>query len=292
MVVEEDGGDTTSSTGSCQLECLRGRDGRDGRDGVRGEKGERGSVGTAGEKGEVGGGEKGEKGQMGDKGALGPNGPPGMKGSKGEAGGTGNRGSEGPTGLRGQKGDVGEKGDKGGRGERGGQGAGSYGGVYVRWGRTSCPNATGTELVYSGRAGGSSTGSDFTCLPNDPEYSTSSDTLRAFTVYGVGYQSSPAGVSGQSIPCTVCYSSLRPTVVMIPAKLTCPPHWTSEYTGYLMTSSGRRSRHECVDQSPESLSGTAAYQFYPLNVGCNGAGLTCPPYSSTGNALTCAVCSR
>ena len=281
---------------------MRGRDGRDGRDGIRGEKGERGDVGppgengTRGEKGESGiQGENGEVGGPGPQGISGPTGSQGVKGERGEKGDVGNRGFHGPQGLPGPTGPQGEKGDKGERGEKGDrgiQGPAHSGGVYIRWGRTSCPNATGTELVYSGRAGGSSTGSDFTCLPNDPEYSTSSDTLRAFTVYGVGYQSSLAGVSGQSIPCTVCYSSLRPTVVMIPAKLTCPPHWTSEYTGYLMTSSGRRSRHECVDQSPESLSGTAAYQFYPLNVGCNGAGLTCPPYSSTGNALTCAVCSR
>ena len=48
---------------------------------------------------------------------------------------------------------------------------------YVRWGRTSYPNVTGTELVYSGRAGGTSMlslsiqggGAEKLCLP-DPAY--------------------------------------------------------------------------------------------------------------------------
>ncbi|CAI7992096.1 Collagen alpha-5(VI) chain [Geodia barretti] len=191
----------------------------------------------------------------------------GRDGRDGRDGVRGEKGERGSVGTAGEKGEVGggEKGEKGQMGDKGALG----------------PNGPPGMKGSKGEAGG--TGNRGSEGPTG---------LRGQKVYGVGYQSSPAGVSGQSIPCTVCYSSLRPTVVMIPAKLTCPPHWTSEYTGYLMTSSGRRSRHECVDQSPESLSGTAAYQFYPLNVGCNGAELTCPPYSSTGNALTCAVCSR
>ena len=79
--------------------------------------------------------------------------------------------------------------------------------------------------------------------------------------------------------------------MMIPAKLTCPPHWTSEYTGYLMSNNNLRSKHECVDKSPETLNGVYDYQFYPLHVIC-GHGLSCPPYSSASKALTCVVCSR
>ena len=48
--------------------------------------------------------------------------------------------------------------------------------TYTRWGKSSCPNITGTELVYTGRAGGSHTTADkgggvnFQCMPLDPEY--------------------------------------------------------------------------------------------------------------------------
>lgn len=47
----------------------------------------------------------------------------------------------------------------------------------------------------------------------------------------------------------------RPSVVMIPAKATCPTSWTMEYYGYLMSahSNHYRTMFECVDQDQESL---------------------------------------
>ena len=46
--------------------------------------------------------------------------------------------------------------------------------VYTRWGRTSCPNDTGAELVYEGITGGSfwdhGGGANYVCLPKDPQY--------------------------------------------------------------------------------------------------------------------------
>ena len=62
--------------------------------------------------------------------------------------------------------------------------------VYIRWGKTSCPNVTGTELVYAGRAGGSwyrhtGGGANYLCMPNDPDY--------------LAYQSGVQGVKVQ--PC-------------------------------------------------------------------------------------------
>ena len=42
--------------------------------------------------------------------------------------------------------------------------------VYTRWGRTTCSNTTGTQLVYTGRAAGSyhtanGGGANYLCLP-------------------------------------------------------------------------------------------------------------------------------
>ena len=305
---EEEGGDP-NTTPSCQLEALRGRDGRDGvngrdgRDGIRGEKGDMGNVGPPGEKGEVGEGERGEKGEVGGHGPQGISGPQGAEGAKGERGEKGDHGSQGlhgpqgftgPTGPQGEKGDMGERGEKG---DCGVQGPAYSGGLYIRWGRTSCPNVTGTELVYSGRAGGSSSGSDFMCLPDDPEYSSSSAT-GSTRLSGVEYNTHPAGFRYHNAPCAVCYSSLRPTIMMIPAKLTCPSNWTSEYTGYLMITQAAygHSRNECVDQSPESIPGLNSrgngIDLYSVYARYNNGGLSCPPYSTAIKALTCVVCSR
>ena len=49
----------------------------------------------------------------------------------------------------------GEKGETGATGPQGPPGPRSGGVTYVRWGRTTCPDTEGTELVYTGRAGGS-----------------------------------------------------------------------------------------------------------------------------------------
>ena len=72
----------------------------------------------------------------------------------------------GPCGPQGQRGEQGVAGPPGPR---------NGGVVYMRWGKSSCPNITGTELVYAGRAGGSwyghtGGGANYLCMPNDPDY--------------------------------------------------------------------------------------------------------------------------
>ena len=102
----------------------------------------------------------------------------GRDGRDGRDGSTGRDGLPGPPGRNGRDGTRGQKGDKGERGEPGiveAPGPVSGGATYTRWGRTSCPNITGTSLVYSGRAGKSwynqrGGGGNFQCLPNNPEY--------------------------------------------------------------------------------------------------------------------------
>ena len=84
----------------------------------------------------------------------GHDGQPGRDGRDGRDGEPGPRGLQGRDGKNGLNGERGEKGEKGGMGEPGPPGP-SSGVTYVRWGRTTCPNTTGTELVYAGRAAGS-----------------------------------------------------------------------------------------------------------------------------------------
>ena len=85
------------------------------------------------------------------------------------------RGRDGRDGRDGVPGPRGPQGQRGEQGVAGPPGPRNGGVVYTRWGKTSCPNDTGTELVYAGRAGGShqmSTGggANYLCMPNDPDY--------------------------------------------------------------------------------------------------------------------------
>ena len=121
------------------------------------------------------------RGRDGIPGAQGPAGNPGPAGSDGidgEKGMKGDSGLRGPMGQTGATGDTGESGPAGEIGLTGPQGAPGIAGVsymYVRWGRTTCPNTKGTELVYTGRAAGTFYNvqggtNDYLCLPEEPEY--------------------------------------------------------------------------------------------------------------------------
>ena len=177
--------------------------------------------------------------------------------------------------------------------------------MYVRWGRTICP--TGRELVYSGRAAKSlythsGSGINYQCFPDDPEYGVfeaGTRTERAY-IYGVEYENpiSALGSSDdQNAPCAVCYVPTRATILMIPAKLTCPTGWTEEYDGYLMAerwAHASPAMYECVDIDAESVPGedrnTNGGLFFHVEVQCN-YGLACPPYDS-GKEVTCVVCTK
>ena len=300
------------------MEVLRGRDGRDGRDGARGERGDTGPQGEKGEPGNTGPqGSKGECGMPNPQGLGGISGPQGPVGRKGESGEKGDRGIQGfpgpqgeagisgPQGLAGPQGEVGGKGESGEKGDRGVQGllgpqgpSPPAGGLYTRWGRTLCPDVEGTDTVYSGSAASSYLGTNFMCMPHYPEYySSNSQGIR--DMYGVEYFSHPTeGVEdNHNAPCAVCYMSTRHSILVLPAKLTCPPNWTTEYRGYLMIGGGQYwNQHECVDRNPESISGYTTgrepNEFFSIKVNCDNYGFSCPPYSIANKALTCVVCSR
>ena len=273
-----------------QVEVLRGRDGRDGSRGLPG------PIGPPGDKGDQG--QLGPPGPQGENGISGPQGPQGISGPQGTVGEKGDRGDAGFTGLPGLPGQ---------QGEQGVQGLPTGGAVYVRWGRTSCPTDQGTELLYSGRAGGSmkdhqGAGANYLCMPNDPDHMQYDSGVQGrSTIYGVEYRphSSQPLISsrGHNVPCALCYTATRDTIVMIPAKIYCPSKWTVEYTGYLMTSNiaNFRSTHECIDKDPESVPGLNAEinemsTLLHVEPVCTGS-FSCPPYDA-GKELTCVVCSR
>ena len=279
------------------MELLRGRDGRDGRDGVRGEpgdqgpKGDRGVPGLPGEQGPQG--PEGPHGDTGERGLPGLQGPPGISGPRGSVGDKGSRGSPGLSGAQGQPGP---------------QGPATGGGtVYTRWGRTSCPSVQGTSLVYSGRAGGShhnhhGGAANLLYLPDDPEYSRYASGVQDYSpLRGAEYQSVTnqpfSSRRGHNIPCAVCSISIRSKLLVIPAKLTCPTNWTTEYTGYLMAAAhdhNGRTLFECIDDQPESVPGLNAHDtnntlYYHVEATCNS--LSCPPYDSE-KEVTCVVCTQ
>ena len=276
--------DSVNTSSLPYIEILRGRDGRDGlpgrdgKDGVRGDKGEPGTTGPVGEKGDPG-----------------TTGPAGEKGDSGTTGPVGEKGEPGTTGLAGEKGDPGVAGPPGPR---------SGGVVYTRWGKTSCPNVSGTELVYAGRAGGTQHGdkggaANYLCMPNNPDYLRYSPGVQGHNyVYGTEYQTSGrplSAVTDHNVPCAVCYASTRAAVTMIPAKTRCPSTWTLEYSGYLMSqhTSYHNTMYECVDKNPDTIPGSASStdgaQFYHVEANCNG--MACPPYNPQ-KELTCAVCTK
>ena len=177
--------------------------------------------------------------------------------------------------------------------------------VYTRWGRTSCPNDTGAELVYEGITGGSfwdhGGGANYVCLPKDPQYMSTHVPPSFFYSYmhGTEYEQVNGIFSDKhdhDAPCAVCYSSTKTVKLMIPAKTSCPSSWTIEYKGYLMGHyyiHKKNAVYECVDENPESIPGGSANNdgasfFFTVST-CNG--LPCPPYVNN-RVITCVVCTK
>ena len=185
------------------------------------------------------------------------------------------------------------------------------GAVYTRWGKTTCPNTEGTELVYAGRIGGSAYsqqggGANHLCMPDNPDYSSYTPGVQgASPIHGAEFETDilKPSIKGplssfhdQNIPCAVCSTSVRAQVLMIPAKTQCPSSWTLEYSGYLMSNLRKhhRTMFECVDGNPDTVLGQASNTngalLYHTEATCDD-GLLCPPYDPE-KELTCAVCTK
>ena len=242
-------------------------------------------------------------GRDGREGPPGPQGPPGRDGRDGLTGAQGPPGEPGPSqGVPGEQGIQGERGERGPSGPQGPPAPRSGGVVYTRWGSSSCPSVPGTMLVYAGRAAGTLSatnggGANHLCMPPDPEYNLryQSGVQGYAPLYGTEYEVPLEGIDDDNVPCAVCLAATRETVLMLPAKTTCPTSWTKEYDGYIMTerSSDRRSTFECVDRSQESIPGSRGdsrgARLYHVEATCSSE-LQCPPYNSQ-KELTCAVCT-
>ncbi|KAI8494277.1 hypothetical protein Bbelb_280370 [Branchiostoma belcheri] len=220
----------------------------------------------------------------------------------------GPKGDAGPPGPRGIRGEGRDGTSREARTTRAG-GTEGCGAVYVRWGQTSCEEGTGTVTVYSGLAGGAwynhkGGGSNYQCLPSDPEWGWYKDGLQKTGeayMYGAEFQiglDSPydmGAIHDRNVPCAVCHSLSRRAQLMIPARKTCPEGWTREYGGYLMTGHNTYFRTEfvCMDGEPEVLPGGERNEdgalFYIVEARCGS--LPCPPYVE-GRELTCVVCTK
>ena len=157
-------------------------------------------------------------------------------------------------------------------------------------------------------------GSNFLCLPENPQWKTYLDGHQPWTgeISGVEYELFNTGDSRHNnifsevnsggsplldkpAPCAVCYVAGRSTILMVPARTQCPDGWTTEYAGYLVSEANvdkNRSNYICWDEAPEVAAGGFNKNqtvIYPVEVKCGT--LPCLDYIS-GRELTCVVCSK
>ncbi|XP_078000350.1 uncharacterized protein LOC144452978 [Glandiceps talaboti] len=313
----EDSETTVSPVGPRGPPGSHGRDGPPGRDGRDGIPGLPGTPGASGASGPIG--PRGDRGMKGDVGQL------GIPGEKG------NIGKPGPLGVKGVKGSCGcdyhpsswlqhgasimndvsesSSGSSSNSTSSSSNQPITTGSVYIRWGRTSCPDS-GAKLVYEGLAAGSHVtnlggSSSYECLPTDPDWGKYNDAWNSKSyIYGAEYQVSSfdpfshdnaAVLQNHDVPCALCRVPTRGVKLMIPAKKECPEKWTKEYNGYLMASPHTQNaqyKFECMDEAPEVRPGTQTSKsgalFYVVEGYCGS--LPCAPYVS-GRELTCVVCT-
>ncbi len=140
------------------------------------------------------------------------------------------------------------------------------------------------------------------CLPDDPDYTLeyTAGIQRNSLLYGTEFRDGYYGAvdpkyHGHNIPCAVCYAAGRGTQLMYPAKTVCPPTWTREYIGYIMSERAiyYRGSFVCVDKDIDSIPGSAPpvdmVRLYHVEATCTG--IDCPPYDPE-KELTCAVCTK
>ena len=130
--------------------------------------------------------------------------------------------------MTGTKGLAGSKGQKGERGVSGPPGPTTGGVVYTRWRKTTCSNTSGAELLYAGRAAGTwftngGGAANILCLPERPQYSTYTAGIQGGRsyLYGTEHETNNGplhSVNDHNVPCAVCYTSIRGTVMIIPAQ--------------------------------------------------------------------------
>ena len=183
------------------------------------------------------------------------------------------------------------------------------GAVYTRWGRTVCPS--GSEAVYNGVAGGSfwserGGGSNYLCLSLQPIYGAYNAGVEKYAkLHGSEYEhptvlglnnNNQLPLHDHTVPCVICRSQTKTSVVMVPGRNRCYSGWNTEYTGYLMTEKYNhygRTEFICMDGQPESAPNGYRNEngalFYNVEGVCGA--LPCPPYIAR-REITCAVCTK
>ena len=179
----------------------------------------------------------------------------------------------------------------------------NHGNIYIRWGRTTCPNIHGTDLVYSGYSGGSwydhtGAASNYLCMPKNPEFLSSqlyTPREREGYVYGVEYEEhnfNGVNTYDHDAPCVVCKSE-RAAILMIPARQHCDSGWTKEYSGFLVSGAfdhKAATEYVCLDATPETeerdIANKNGATFYSVFSKCGS--LPCTPYKENG-PLPCVV---
>ena len=141
------------------------------------------------------------------------------------------------------------------------------------------------------------------CLPHDPEalpanFPTSAPPDPYFPyLFGAEYQFSYAKFAvDDDVPCAVCHAQTSASVLMIPAKRTCPDDWKLQYDGFL---SAERFDHTgsdyiCVALYGDYFEGTRAVNadgrlIYPVKAKCGS--IPCPPYAEN-QYVSCVVCTK
>lgn len=167
--------------------------------------------------------------------------------------------------------------------------------------------------LYKGIAGGGDydepgNGANTLCLPHNPDpapwdfptHFQNNDRGASSFIYGAEYQYTYRNIAvDDDVPCAICNVAHASSVIMIPAKMTCPTGWSKEYAGVL-TASAQASGHRigeylCVDQNAEYLGEGTRQQnydgnlFYPVQAACGS--LPCPPFTSS-QLIACVVCSK
>ena len=109
------------------------------------------------------------------------------------------------------------------------------------------------------RTGG---GTNYVCLPSENvtygkfDHRPKTSLLTSF-IDGVKYGNkeffktkNQPSLYGSAV-CSVCQSSGKSITLMIPGNTTCPSTWTTEYKGYLMADSRKKTQFICVDENAE-----------------------------------------
>ncbi|GIY91671.1 uncharacterized protein CEXT_742611 [Caerostris extrusa] len=185
-------------------------------------------------------------------------------------------------------------------------------GTYTRWGSKECPSSPMMFKLHTGYMASTTSrgiggGSDYLCLPDNPEFSENQPDFgnkESTVVTGVKYglmddhpfQEHNARIfPGKGIPCALCHMTNRTLVHVFPAENECPDEWIYEYSGYLMAGTNIPGTHICLNDPPvsyeELAEETQSHTLTIVHVSDKDGGLPKPPYEKKA-AIKCVVCSK